>query len=293
MLDNKVNPAFLHLMTIPQLAEYIASQLNYSKIWKSKFPNCDFAIVDVEEFRQFTAEDLIEIHSNASCWCGIRAVNDFGLDSSTLLAVADVYGGGCEQVCHLYDGIGVIEAEVLLQEAIKDTLTAYGELIVNETLLIAEFKDEPPATETVPTAETEIKKCPCGGTPVLKHKYSFCTAGHGKSYHIHWVECPECGMQTPAYNDLDDPDPKAMAIAHWNKKGCTGQIFGEYEMTAVSDVPGKTRWMLEKQGHNLSMFCFATSGDEQTQKAEYEQQIKKIDEWIKTFEGFYRILRGR
>lgn len=36
----------LHLMTIPQLAEYIASQLNYSYIWKSKFPDCDFGIAD-------------------------------------------------------------------------------------------------------------------------------------------------------------------------------------------------------------------------------------------------------
>lgn len=287
IIPNDTQYAALQLMTVSQLAEFIASQLDYGKIWKSKFPNCDFTIVDVNENCQYSNEGLLELHRNASGWFGIHSVN-FGLDSTTLFAVADIYGGGCDQVCRLYDGIGVNEAEILLREAIRGAIEGYGETATNEMFLLVEFKDEQICPEPV-----SIHKCSCGGTPVLKHKYSFCNAGHGKSYHIHWVECPECGMQTPAYNDLDDPDPKTMAIAHWNKKGCAGQIFGEYEMTAVSDAPGKTRWMLEKQGHNLAMFCFATSGDEQTQKAEYEQQIGKIDEWIKTFEGLYRILRGQ
>lgn len=130
----------LYLMTIPQLAEFIASKLNYAQIWTSDFPNCDFAIVEVQPHKQYSQEALECIHSGAAGWYGIRAVN-FGFDSSTLFAVADIYGGGCDQVCRLYDGIGVIEAEILLQEAIRKALDGC-ETVLEDTILIVEFRDK-------------------------------------------------------------------------------------------------------------------------------------------------------
>ena len=62
-------PMNLHLMTIAQFAEYIASQLDYSKIWKSQFPKCDFAIADVTEYRQYSLNELVDIGTNLdSAW---------------------------------------------------------------------------------------------------------------------------------------------------------------------------------------------------------------------------------
>lgn len=132
-------PLNLHLMTIPQLAEYIASKLNYSRIWKSEFPACDFAIVDVQQ-KQYNQEALECIHSGASGWYGIQSAN-VGFDSTSLFAVADIFGGGCDQVCRLYDGIGVIEAEILLQDAIRNALECC-ETVTDKTLLIVELLDK-------------------------------------------------------------------------------------------------------------------------------------------------------
>lgn len=134
----------LHLMTVAQFAEYLASQLNYSKIWESRFPKCDFAVADVTEHRQYSYEELVDIHTNEhGAWFGIRAV-DFGLDSTTLFAVADMFGGGCDTVCRLYDGIGVIEAEILLQEAIQNAMKgdAVPDHPTNKTFLIVEIREE-------------------------------------------------------------------------------------------------------------------------------------------------------
>ena len=43
----------------------------------------------------------------------------------------------------LYGGIGRIEAEILLREAIKDVLKSYGnDIVLNDTYLIVEFRTE-------------------------------------------------------------------------------------------------------------------------------------------------------
>lgn len=134
-------PLALHLMTVAQLAEYIASKLNYSQIWKSKFPDCDFGIADIVEMKPYSQEELECIHRcGVSGWFGIHSAN-FGCDSTTLFAVADLYGGGCDQVCRLYDGISVIEAEILLQEAIRNALECC-ETVQEDTILIVELLDK-------------------------------------------------------------------------------------------------------------------------------------------------------
>ena len=133
----------LRIMTIDQLAEHLASQLNYDQIWRSSFPSCDFSMLDIDvEQREYSIEELNEIHANASGWYGIRAA-DFKMDSTTLFVVADLFGGGCDQVKRLYDGIGRIEAEILLREAIKDVLKSCGnDIVLNDTSLIVEFVNE-------------------------------------------------------------------------------------------------------------------------------------------------------
>lgn len=131
----------LHLMTISQLAEFIAGQLDYSKIWESKFPACDFTVTDAQEMTQYSQKDLEAMHHNANGWCGIKPVN-FGFNSTNLYAVTDYYGGGCDQVCRLYDGIYVIETEVLLCEAIRYTLCAAEEAVTDETILLVEIRKE-------------------------------------------------------------------------------------------------------------------------------------------------------
>lgn len=131
----------LHLMTISQLAEFIAGQLDYSKIWESKFPACDFTVTDMQEMKQCNQEELEAMHLNAEGWCGIKPVN-FGFNSTNLYAVTDYYGGGCDQVCRLYDGIYVIETEVLLCEAIRYTLCAAEAAVTDETILLVEIRKE-------------------------------------------------------------------------------------------------------------------------------------------------------
>lgn len=131
----------LHLMTISQLAEFLAGQLVYSQVWESKFPACDFTVADVQEMKQYSQEELETMHFNTEGWCGIKAVN-FGFDSTNLYAVTDYYGGGCDQVCRLYDGINVIEAEILLCEAIRNTLRAAEATVTDDTFLLVEIRKE-------------------------------------------------------------------------------------------------------------------------------------------------------
>lgn len=131
----------LHLMTISQLAEFIAGEPIYSQVWKSKFPSCDFVITDAQELQQYSQKDLEEMHLNACGWCGIKVAN-FGFDSTNLYAVTDYYGGGCDQVCRLYDGIGVIEAEALLCEAFRGTLRAAEALVTDDSILLVEIRKE-------------------------------------------------------------------------------------------------------------------------------------------------------
>lgn len=131
----------LHLMTISQLAEFIAGQLDYFKIWESKFPACDFTVTDAQEIAQYGQKDLEAMHLNANGWCGIKSVN-FGFDSTNLYAVTDYYGGGCDQVCRLYDGIYPIKAEVLLCAAIQYTLRATEGAVTDGTILLVEIRKE-------------------------------------------------------------------------------------------------------------------------------------------------------
>lgn len=131
----------LHLMTIPQLAEFLAGELVYSQVWVSKFPACDFTVTDAQEMKQYSQKDLETMHLNAEGWCGIKPVN-FGFDSTTLYAVTDYYGGGCDQVCRLYDGIHTIEAEIVLCEAIRNTLRAANETVTDNTILLVEIRKE-------------------------------------------------------------------------------------------------------------------------------------------------------
>lgn len=124
------------LMTIAQLAECIASQLDYSKIWESKFPDCDFVTVDVE-MRQYSNEELEDMHRDACGWFGIKKLPNI-FDSTTLFAFADHWGGGCDKLGRLYDGIGVLEAEIVLQDVIRGALED-TETVMDETILLVEF----------------------------------------------------------------------------------------------------------------------------------------------------------
>lgn len=127
------------LLTISQLAEFIASELNYTQIWKSNFPDCDFCVADVVEMKQYSFKELEEMSRDASGWCGIKKVANL-FDSTTLYAFADHYGGGCDSIARLYDGIGVLEAEIVLQDVIRSTLEA-TEAVTDDTFLLVEFPD--------------------------------------------------------------------------------------------------------------------------------------------------------
>lgn len=124
------------VMTRLELAEKLASWLESN--WKSvSFPRVDFAILDGEG-DSFTEEECKAIKWGVNGWYGIKKAPDLGFVSTDLILVADYYGGGCLNVCQLYDGIDKDRLVKELETVIGNTLNVQ-EVCPPETKLFVEF----------------------------------------------------------------------------------------------------------------------------------------------------------
>lgn len=64
----------------------------------------------------------------------------------------------------------------------------------------------------------QLKKCTCGGMPILKKDLYISYVGFGKSYLYYWVECSKCGKRTNHFSEMIYPSPTESAIEAWSEE---------------------------------------------------------------------------
>lgn len=129
------------VLTIRQLAEYIADQLDLQFILRKPFPDCDFGLVDTDGITEFDEEELDFLKSGVCGWYGAKKVNT-GFDSEYCCIVTDYYGGGCGVFTQLYDSIDTIDAVGDMARAIRHTLSFQEPMVSNDTSLFVEFLEK-------------------------------------------------------------------------------------------------------------------------------------------------------
>ena len=127
----------LKILTVRQLAEHIASQINLEDVMKTEFPACDFGLIDTDGETVFDQEELEFLHSGVCGWYGIKNV-DTGFDSYVLVLIADYYGGSCAELTQIYDGISLKDAENEICRIILNSLK-HQEEADETTLMVVEF----------------------------------------------------------------------------------------------------------------------------------------------------------
>ena len=127
----------LKVLTVRQLAEYLASKIDLECVMKTQFPDCDFGIIDTDGETEFDQEEMEFLHSGVCGWYGIKNV-DTGFDSYVLVLIADYYGGSCAELTQIYDGISKEDAENEICRIILNCLK-HQEVADESTMLVIEF----------------------------------------------------------------------------------------------------------------------------------------------------------
>lgn len=128
----------LKVMTVRQLAEHIAGQINLEDVLKTEFPTCDYGLIDTDGETVFDQEELEFLHSGVCGWYGIKNVNT-GFDPFVLVLIADYYGGSCAELAQIYDGISLDDAVKEITRIVVDSLNVQETGVTEDTLLIADF----------------------------------------------------------------------------------------------------------------------------------------------------------
>lgn len=128
----------LKVMTVRQVAEHIAGQINLEDVLKTEFPTCDYGLIDTDGETVFDQEELEFLHSGVCDWYGIKNVNT-GFDPFVLVLIADYYGGGCAELAQIYDGISLDDAVKEITRIVVDSLNVQETGVTEDTLLIADF----------------------------------------------------------------------------------------------------------------------------------------------------------
>ena len=131
----------LKVLTVRQLGEYIASLIDLNDVRNTKFPICDYGIIDTDGETVFDQEELEFLHSGVCGWYGIKDI-DTGFDSINLVLVADYYGGCCTEIAQIYDGISLDDAVKEITRIIVNSLNVQETGITEDTLLLADFTGE-------------------------------------------------------------------------------------------------------------------------------------------------------
>lgn len=124
----------LAVCTIRELANELAKSIDRESVIDSRFTECDFSIIDIED----ESDDLEYIKSGASGWYGIKKL-EAGFDSSDLLLLCDYYGGGCPNLIQIWEGMdGAVEHSQSILDGLLGCLNVQ-ETAKPETTLIVEF----------------------------------------------------------------------------------------------------------------------------------------------------------
>lgn len=129
----------LKVMTVRQLAEHIASQINLDDVLKTDFPTCDYGTIDTDGETAFDREELDFLHTGVCGWFGIKRV-DTGFNSIDLVLIADYYGGSCAHLAQLCDGVDLESAKKEILQIILGSMNVL-EVVSEDTTLLVEFYD--------------------------------------------------------------------------------------------------------------------------------------------------------
>ncbi len=128
----------LMICTIDELAEKIACSVNDEDVSKSKFEDCDFAVVCLDDEPEDESRTLEDIRRDANGWHGIKRI-ETGFDSEALILVADYYGGSTAFFFQFFDGMSdlVSVKNEVLRKLIQ--LLEISEIADKDTELIVEY----------------------------------------------------------------------------------------------------------------------------------------------------------
>ena len=84
--------------TVNELSDYLGERARKCIREGSRFPDCDFAVIDSENANK----SFDELRDDNYGWYGIKAV-DTGFDSADLILFSDYYGGGCASFCSIWE----------------------------------------------------------------------------------------------------------------------------------------------------------------------------------------------
>ena len=126
----------LALLTINDLCQLLADNLDCEHLDIKDFKNCDFAFADECYVRNDV--DLETIKYSSSGWYGIKAV-DPGFDSDDIMIVAGYYGGQIVPDVIFNQIDNRVEAQRKIWDVIKEALDCGGEYFTADTMLIVEF----------------------------------------------------------------------------------------------------------------------------------------------------------
>lgn len=126
------------IMSVRELADVLAREIDMYNVIKNPFYGCDFAMIDPD-----IADEIDDIERYAKYetigWYGIKSV-DPGFDSTDLLVISDRYGGGGAAMATLWNDMDAYDADPAetIMTCILQTLNMC-ETAHEASMLIVEF----------------------------------------------------------------------------------------------------------------------------------------------------------
>lgn len=120
--------------TVNELSNYLGERARKCIREGSRFPDCDFAVIDSENANK----SFDELRDDNYGWYGIKAV-DTGFDSADLILFSDYYGGGCASFCSIWEELWYYQdASEAIEKTILDTLRC-SDVVMGDSMLIVDF----------------------------------------------------------------------------------------------------------------------------------------------------------
>lgn len=120
--------------TVNELSDYLGERAYKCIREGSRFPDCDFAVIDSENANK----SFNELRDDNYGWYGIKAV-DTGFNSAGLILFSDYYSGGCASFCSIWEEMWCYEDDAkCIKETILSTLRC-SDVATGNSMLIVDF----------------------------------------------------------------------------------------------------------------------------------------------------------